>query len=112
MGLRVKPGAEIKDLCMEIFYRLPEIKEIVEEEMGIQMTITSGNDSHHEPRSGRPSLHYVNQAIDVRSRLEGPSYKQIPQKQKLACGARIRKLHTHLQVEVEYNHIHIEWDTE
>ena len=35
-------------------------------ELGLPITITSGNDGKHQPRSGRPSFHGLDQAWDVR----------------------------------------------
>ena len=37
-----------------------------EAELGLPITITSGNDSTHKPKNGSVSFHYIDQAWDIR----------------------------------------------
>ena len=63
-----------------------------------EMTITSGNDGTHK----KGSLHYINRAIDIRSKdMKSPIEVTLRIKQRLG---------RNFDVIYEFNHIHIEYD--
>ena len=72
----------------------------VAEEMGLALTITSGNDSKHMPSS----RHYVNAALDFRTKDLSPAVlKEF--RTKLAA-----RLGDKYQVLLESTHLHVERD--
>ena len=74
---------------------------------GRRCTVTSINDGEHSTNS----LHYEGMAFDLRTRDEGPSYKQWPLWEKRMIAQAIKNhLGGDYDVVVEGDHIHIEFD--
>lgn len=98
--MRTKSISVNLDLCEILFKRLQVIEnccKIVEGDDYI-MTITSANDGKHTVNS----LHYVGQAIDIRSRDMHDSDR--------VCYFLRMSLGKHFDIINEMDHIHIEYD--
>jgi len=89
---------ELKDLAPQLALALIMANEVYDE-YGIDMVVTSANDSNH---SGT-SLHYSGQAVDLRTRTANSGDRQdIRDKVKA-------KLNVDFDVILESDHIHLEY---
>lgn len=99
--MKLKNGnVRIENLIPIMKKSLAIIERICKEEEGndYEMTITSGNDGTHK----KNSLHYINRAIDIRSKdMKKPLWVSIIIKKKLG---------KNYDVILEKDHIHIEYD--
>ena len=93
-------NVRIENLIPLMVKSLPIIEKACKEIEGenYDMTITSGNDGAHK----KGSLHYINRAIDIRSKdMKSPIEVVLRIKQRLG---------RNFDVIYEFNHIHIEYD--
>lgn len=114
--MTLKPGVKLKGLQPQALVGLT-IAEGVFRNYGLEMVVTSVNDSRHSLRS----LHYKGQAFDLRlpTRCEkightAPFYDDLDERVwrdiKEACGAEFDViLETH-QMNRFQHHIHVEYD--
>jgi len=98
--IQIKQGADVRNLRREVWEAVYLFNEIMAE-YGLNAVITSGNDSKH----GRKSLHYLDYAVDLRTRDIKTQVEKVEITQKFrAC------LGERYDVLLEHNHIHAEFD--
>ena len=93
-------NVSIEKLIPLMVKSLPIIEKACKEIEGesYEMTITSGNDGVHK----KGSLHYINRAIDIRSKdMKSPIEVVLRLKQRLG---------RNFDVIYEFDHIHVEYD--
>jgi len=94
----IKSGVDISRLNREIRKTLPTVQKVLDE-WGDELTITSTYEGNH----GQGSLHYGNDAYDIR----------LPEHNWVGVTAGIREaVGLDFDVIIESDHIHIEWDPE
>lgn len=99
MRLLVKDGVVFKEFNSPIITALKDVW-VLANQTGIEMVITSANDSKHM----KDSLHYKNLAFDLRTRhMTKAEAKQVTQDLKLRMGPS-------WDVVLEKDHIHCEYD--
>lgn len=92
----IKAGVDISRLNREIRRALPVIANTLRE-LGYEMIITSTYEGNHS----EGSLHYANDAVDIRNEKRYP----------LTLSTRLKsRLGAKYDVVYEVNHIHIEYD--
>ncbi len=106
----LKSSVRIKRLTPEIYKVLPYLDTIFHV-YGVDCVITSANDSTHIPSSGKPSRHYSDYALDLRSH-----HLPVSAKDKLLTELR-NTLGPDYQVILESRnspneHYHLEYDPE
>lgn len=96
----LKMGVDISRLCRELRRKLTVIDNVVARNTGKEAVVTSTYEGFHSPAS----LHYCNQAIDIRT--VGSSFGTI----KTVASDLRDHLGRHFDIVVEKDHIHIEYD--
>lgn len=95
----LKPGVRVAGLRPEILLAVVAAERVFEK-AGVEIVITSCIDGKH---SATGSLHYVGQAVDIRSR-------DIPAAEVPKIAARLREcLGEDYDVVIESNHFHVEF---
>jgi hypothetical protein len=99
MNISLKPGVSLKGLKTEILFGVLILAEILRE-MGLGLTITSGNDGTHSAGS----KHYEGLAVDIRSR------DKTKQQVIDAVAEFKRRADQQFDIVIESTHIHLEYD--